>query len=133
ALAAALLGAAARCRAGGRPAGAAGGRAVASGEGTPSGKPSDPGGFPLGLRLIAAWLGATVLVLAVEHPLWRSHASHLVPAAALLVAAAADRLLAGAPARRRPPALLTVVVAAGLVVPYHVIHLSEVLWPAPPG
>src|SRR5581483_11036969 len=48
-----------------------------------------------GPRLVAAWLGATVAVLALEHPLWRSHASHLVPALALLVAGVADRFRRG--------------------------------------
>jgi hypothetical protein len=85
-------------------------------------------GHPLGLPLVVAWLVATIIVLAAEHPLWRNHVSHLVPAAALLVAADFDRFR---PVRR------PVVVAAGLVaalaVPYHVVHLSEMLWPAPPG
>ena len=52
--------------------------------------------------------------------------AHLVPAAALLVAVAFDRL--GAPAVRR-----ALVAVAVLAVPYHAVHLSEVLWPAPPG
>src|SRR5437763_3378916 len=86
-----------------------------------------------GTRLVGAWLAATVVVLALEHPLWRNHASHLVPAAALLIAAGADRFLGTAPARRRRSVLLAAVVAGALVVPYHVVHLSEVLWPAPPG
>ena len=83
---------------------------------------------PDGVPLVAAWLLATIVVLAAEHPLWRNHVSHLVPAAALLVAATLDRVR---PARR------VVVVTAGLltalVLPYHVVHLSEMLWPAPPG
>jgi hypothetical protein len=80
-------------------------------------------GFPLGLRLVAAWLVTTVAVLALEHPLWRNHVAHLIPPAALLVAAGLDRFLR---------ATLAAVVGA-TVVPYHVVHLSEVLWPAPPG
>src|SRR5581483_5330872 len=88
-----------------------------------------------GPRLVAAWLGATVAVLALEHPLWRSHASHLVPALALLVAGVADRFRRGGRrgAGRWPAGAAALAVAAVLVVPYHLVHLSEVLWPAPPG
>ena len=77
-------------------------------------------------RLVLGWLAATVVVLAVEHPLWRSHAAHLVPPAALLIAAAFDGL------RRRGLVVVAVVVGC-VVVPYHAVHLSELLWPAPPG
>ena len=88
---------------------------------------SRPGGSRAGgAGLVVTWLAATVAVLAFEHPLWRNHVSHLIPAAALLVAVAFDRL--GAPAVRR-----ALVAVAVLVVPYHAVHLSEVLWPAPPG
>ena len=87
-------------------------------------RPSTPGG----MRLVAAWLGVTVVVLAAEHPLWRNHVSHLVPATALLVAAGFDRIR---PLPRR--AAVAAGVAAAAVVPYHVVHLSELLWPAPPG
>ena len=104
-----------------------------AGDGGLSGLPTVSVGNPLRLRPVGAWLATTVLVLAAEHPLWRNHASHLVPAVALLAAAGADRFLAADPARRRRPVLLGAVVAAALVVPYHVVHLSEVLWPAPPG
>jgi hypothetical protein len=83
-----------------------------------------------GLRLVAAWLGATVLVLAAEHPLWRNHVAHLVPAVALLIAAGFDRLRSAEPIRGGAAAL---VVLAGVAVPYHLVHLSDVLWPAPPG
>jgi hypothetical protein len=81
--------------------------------------------------MAAGWLGATVAVLAVEHPLWRNHVAHLIPPAALLVAAGFDRLprLAG----RRAAVVAVAVVAGAAVVPYHAVHLSEVLWPAPPG
>jgi len=84
---------------------------------------------PAGVRLAAGWLGATIVVLAAEHPLWRSHVSHLIPPAALLIAAAFDRL------RRRltAAAVVAAAVVACAVVPYHLVHLSEVLWPAPPG
>jgi hypothetical protein len=81
---------------------------------------------PRGSGLVVAWLAATIAVLALEHPLWRNHVAHLVPAIALLVAMAFDRL-GPKPLRRA-----TVAVAL-LAIPYHAIHLSEVLWPAPPG
>ncbi|HEV8624102.1 MAG TPA: hypothetical protein VG034_06570 [Acidimicrobiia bacterium] len=95
---------------------------------TRSGPPTTFVGNPLGLGLVGAWLAGTVVVLAAEHPLWRNHVSHLVPAAALLVAAAFDRF--GLP--RRAVVVLAGVLAV-LTVPYHLVHLSEVLWPAPPG
>lgn len=79
-----------------------------------------------GAGLIVTWLAATIVVLALEHPLWRNHVAHLVPAAALLVGVAFDRL--------RAPLFRRAVVAVALVaVPYHAVHLSELLWPAPPG
>lgn len=76
--------------------------------------------------LVVAWLAATIVVLALEHPLWRNHVAHLIPAAALLVAVAFDRLHPRAPRGALVAALL-------LAVPYHGVHLSELLWPAPPG
>jgi len=82
-----------------------------------------------GWGLVAGWLLATAVVLAAEHPLWRPHVSHLIPPAALLVASAFDRLRR----RLRAGAVVMVAVAACAVVPYHLVHLSEVLWPAPPG
>jgi hypothetical protein len=79
-----------------------------------------------GARLVAGWLAGTVVVLALEHPLWRNHVAHLVPAVALLVAVAFDRF--------GPRPLGRALVAAVLLaLPYHAVHLSEVLWPAPPG
>ena len=96
---------------------------------TRPGEPSASGpGDLLGRRAVGAWLVVTVLVLAAEHPLWRNHVSHLVPAAALLVAAAFDR---ARPVRRQAAGLAAIV--AVVAVPYHVVHLSELLWPAPPG
>jgi 4-amino-4-deoxy-L-arabinose transferase-like glycosyltransferase len=68
--------------------------------------------------LILLWLGATVLVLLTEHPMWRPHVSQLVPPLALLVA------------RHRPPTR-ALVVAAVVVVPYQVAHAWPVLHPAP--
>jgi hypothetical protein len=96
-------------------------------ERTPGALPTDSVGFPLGVRLIAGWLAATVVVLALEHPLWRSHTSHLIPAAALLVAEAFDRL------RLRRTVLAGAGACLLVMMPYHAVHLSEVLWPAPPG
>jgi hypothetical protein len=93
-----------------------------------SGPPADTGVRRAGLGLVGVWLGMTVVVLAAEHPLWRNHVSHLVPAAALLIAAAFDRW----PHPRRPVAVVAGALAA-LAVPYHVVHLSEIVWPAPPG
>ena len=70
----------------------------------------------------------------LEHPLWRNHVAHLVPPAALLVGVAFERL-SGPPACAAPePAAGVALVGAGaLAVPYHVVHMAEVLWPAPPG
>ena len=92
-----------------------------------------PAADPPGLPLVAGWLAATVVVLALEHPLWRNHASHLIPATALLVAAAGQRLWTVTPSGRRRAVVLAGLVAGALAVPYHAVHLSEVLWPAPPG
>ncbi|MEW6475273.1 MAG: hypothetical protein AB1679_23705 [Actinomycetota bacterium] len=92
-------------------------------------QPANLGGDPVGVRLVAVWLAATVIVLAAEHPLWRNHVSHLVPATALLVAVAFDR----ARIVPRPAVLVAGGLVAALAVPYHVVHLSEILWPAPPG
>ena len=79
-----------------------------------------------GAGLIVTWLVATIVVLALEHPLWRNHVAHLIPAAALLVGVAFDRF--------RAPMFRRAVVAVALVaLPYHVAHLSELLWPAQPG
>jgi hypothetical protein len=78
-----------------------------------------------GAGLVVAWLAGTVVVLVLEHPLWRNHVAHLVPAGALLVAVAFDRL---------GPRLGRVMAAAVLMaLPYHVAHLSDLLGPAPPG
>jgi hypothetical protein len=102
------------------------------GDGTPSGSPTLTVGFPLGVRLVVGWLLATVLVLVVEHPLWRNHVAHLIPPAALLIAAGLDRLPRPTGARRS--AVIALAVVAGAAVgSYHAMHLSEVLWPAPPG
>jgi hypothetical protein len=78
--------------------------------------------------LVAWWLAATAVVLVLEHPLWRNHVAHLVPAGALLVALALDR--AGPVLGRR--AVVAGGVALALAVPYHLAHVHEVLWPAPP-
>jgi hypothetical protein len=69
--------------------------------------------------LLWSWLAGTVFVLLTEHPLWRPHVSFLVPAIVLL-------------AVRRPLPWVALVVAALVVVPYHVVHLRDVLLPDPP-
>src|SRR5439155_25721803 len=97
------------------------------------GLPAATVGDPLGVSRVVAWLVTTVPVLALERPLWRNCVAHLVPPAALLVAAGFDRVIATLPARRRRPALAAALVVGALAVPYHLVHLSEVLWPAPPG
>jgi hypothetical protein len=68
--------------------------------------------------VLLAWLAAIVVVLAMEHPLWRPHVSQLIPVLALLAA------------RHRPPWPI-VVVAAILVAPYHLYRARDVLHPAP--
>ncbi|MGH9036306.1 MAG: hypothetical protein ACRD0O_11130, partial [Acidimicrobiia bacterium] len=78
--------------------------------------------------LVASWLAATAVVLLLEHPLWRNHVAHLVPAGALLVALALER--AGPVLGRR--AALAGGVALAIAIPYHVAHGREVLWPSPP-
>jgi hypothetical protein len=121
-----------------------------SAERSPSGLPTVTGGNPLGLRLVTAWLATTVIVLALEHPLWRNHVAHLIPPAALLIAAGLERPLrfaSGIAGRNRRAAkgagsgvfslrsaVIALATAAGAaVLPYHAGHVSEVLWPAPPG
>jgi 4-amino-4-deoxy-L-arabinose transferase-like glycosyltransferase len=68
--------------------------------------------------LLLVWLGAGVLVLVAEHPMWRPHVSQLVPPLALLAA------------RHRPDGRV-LALAAVVVVPYHAIHAWEVLHPQP--
>jgi hypothetical protein len=78
----------------------------------------------------AAWLAATAAVLLLEHPLWRNHVAHLVPAAALLVAAGAEALFPRLSDRAQRRLFLLPFV---LVLPYHLAHVAPVLAPAPPG
>jgi len=68
--------------------------------------------------LLPAWLAGTIVVLLVEHPLWRPHVSQLIPALALLAA------------RHRPPAR-AFAIAAIVVVPYHLVHAWPLLHPTP--
>ena len=91
-----------------------------------------PGRSPRGVPLVAAWFGATVLLLAAEHPLWRNHVAHLIPSAALLVAAGFDRMR---PVLRARPSVAIAVLGlfVALAVPYHLVHRWEILWPAPPA
>ncbi|MFL6206981.1 MAG: hypothetical protein ACJ739_16685 [Acidimicrobiales bacterium] len=78
--------------------------------------PADQRGLTSPDALLLAWVGATLFVLLVEHPMWRPHVSQLVPGLALLAA------------RHRPP-WKALAVAALVVVPYHLSHASGVLWP----
>ena len=68
--------------------------------------------------LLLLWLGAGMLVLLAEHPMWRPHVSQLVPPLALLAA-------------RHRPSWRVLAVAAVVVVPYHVVHAWEILHPTP--
>jgi hypothetical protein len=70
--------------------------------------------------LLLAWLGATIVVLLTEHPMWRPHVSQVVPPLALLAA------------RHRPP-LPWLALAFALVSPYHLDHAWPVLHPSPYG
>lgn len=68
--------------------------------------------------LLLAWLGGTLAVLLIEHPMWRPHVAQLIPPIALLVA------------RHRPPGrVLALLLVATL--PYHVVRAWPVLHPAP--
>lgn len=66
--------------------------------------------------LLLAWLAATLLVLVLEHPMWRPHVAHLVPPAAALVA-------------RHRPRWPVVAAALVLTAPYHVVHAWHLLDP----
>ncbi|MET0902043.1 MAG: hypothetical protein ABWZ52_02280, partial [Acidimicrobiales bacterium] len=82
--------------------------------------PPTPDGRP-GLApdlLLGTWVGASLLVLLTEHPMWRPHVSQLVPGLALLAA-------------RHRPSWRVLAVAGVVLLPYHLIHGSEVLWPEP--
>lgn len=66
---------------------------------------------------VVAWLGTTLTVLVLEHPLWRPHLTHLVPPVVLIGVYAARRHL-----RVVVPALALVLVA-------HIASNTDVLWP----
>jgi hypothetical protein len=68
--------------------------------------------------LLLSWVGASLLVLLAEHPMWRPHVSQLVPGLALL-------------AGRHRPSWRVIAVAAVVLLPYHVVHAWDVLWPEP--
>jgi hypothetical protein len=68
--------------------------------------------------LIGLWLVGVVLMLLTEHPMWRPHVSNLIPPIALLVA------------RHRPP-WKALAVADVVVVPYHAVHVWELVHPTP--
>jgi hypothetical protein len=83
--------------------------------------------------LVTWWLAATVVVLLLEHPLWRNHVAHLVPAGALLVALAMER--AGTDLGRQGRgrrAAVAAGVALAVALPYHLARVNDVVWPAPP-
>ena len=67
--------------------------------------------------LLLGWLGAIAVVLLAEHPMWRPHVSQLVPPLAILAA------------RHRPP-WQALAAAAVLLVPYHLVHVWDILHPA---
>lgn len=96
-----------------------------------SARPAVPRRSPAGdgVRLLAIWLTATVAVLLLEHPLWRSHVAHLVPAVALLSTTAVGRVRhrvsAGAGA--------AAVVVVALVLPAHLARNRTILLPGPPS
>ncbi len=66
--------------------------------------------------VLFAWIGAALLVLVTEHPMWRPHVSQLVPALALLAA-------------RHRPSWRILAVAGVVVLPYHVVHAWPMLHP----
>ena len=68
--------------------------------------------------LLLAWLAGTLAVLLLEHPLWRPHVSHVIPALALLAA-------------RHRPSTRALVAAVVLAVPYHAVHVWDILHPTP--
>lgn len=76
---------------------------------------------PLMTRLIAAWLGALILFLALEPALWRNHLAHLVAPASLLAAVALAT----------PHALRVALAAAVVAAPFHLASLDAVLRPDP--
>ncbi len=68
--------------------------------------------------VLLAWVGAALLVLVTEHPMWRPHVSQLVPPLALLAA-------------RHRPSWRVLAVAAVVVLPYHAVHAWQMLRPDP--
>lgn len=66
---------------------------------------------------VVVWLAAILLVLVLEHPLWRPHLVHVVPPAAALAALGASRGV------RR---FVAVVAVAALV---HAAGVTGILWP----
>lgn len=77
----------------------------------------DQGTSPPVPLLLWGWFGATVVLLLMEHPMWRPHISQLVPSASLLVA------------WYRPPVRATAVVA-GLATVFMVVSYAgpSLLW-----
>lgn len=84
-----------------------------------SGRQKRAKSWPVGDRgPVAAWLVATAVVLALEHPLWRNHVAHLVPPAAIL--------LCSAPIKRR---ILVGWLAVSLSI--HSLLIVGLVLPAP--
>jgi hypothetical protein len=72
-----------------------------------------------GIGPIVVWLLLSLMVVLLEAPMWRNHLAHVVPAAALLVGVAATT----------PRVAMAIALAALVLVPWHVAHLSVLLWP----
>jgi len=68
--------------------------------------------------LLLSWIGATLVVLLAEHPMWRPHVSQLVPGLALLGA-------------RHRPSWRVLALAGIVVLPYYLVHAWDVLRPEP--
>lgn len=67
---------------------------------------------------VAVWCFLAFMVLVFESPMWRNHIAHMAPPLALLVAT------------YRPP-WLALALAALVLVPYHVVHTSDLWSPTP--
>jgi hypothetical protein len=66
--------------------------------------------------VLLVWVGAALLVLLTEHPMWRPHVSQLVPGLALLAA-------------RHRPSWRVLAVAGVVALPYYVVHAWPMLHP----
>jgi hypothetical protein len=66
--------------------------------------------------VLLVWVGAGLLVLLTEHPMWRPHVSQLIPGLALLAA-------------RHRPSWRVLAVAGVVALPYYVVHAWPMLHP----